>query len=125
MIYSSTLMSRNPAGRAGLDKAMVSLEDQAIWCRPLLRGLLMLAFLVYFIVSAATSSGGSSAWSHVGGFLCGLFPSFLFLPNLKSEKWEQVLPIAGGFVLVGVYTALPLYFYKHRLPELLLKCTAK
>lgn len=78
----------------------------------------MLGFLVYFIVGAATSSVGSSVWSHVGGFLCGLFPSFLFLPNLKSEKWEQILPIAGGVVTLGVYIALPLYFYKHRLPEL-------
>lgn len=76
----------------------------------------MLAFLIYFITSAVTSSGASSAWSHVGGFLCGLFPSFLFLPNLKSERWEQILPIAGGLVLIGVYVGLPLYFYKHRLP---------
>lgn len=86
--------------------------------RPLLRGLLMLAFLVYFFVSAATSSGSSSVWSHVGGFLCGLFPSFLFLPNLKSEKWEQILPISGLFVTLGVYIGLPLYFYRKRLPAL-------
>ena len=82
----------------------------------------MLAFLLYFIISIATSSGTSSALSHVGGFVCGLFPAFLFLPNLKSEKWEQVLPIAGGFVTVGVYVALPLYFYKHVLPRL--SCSA-
>lgn len=87
-------------------------------CRPLLRGVLMAAFLVYFIVSAATSSGSSSVWSHVGGFLCGLFPSFLFLPNLRSEKWEQILPILGGFVMLGVFAGLPVYFYQRVFPHL-------
>ncbi len=78
----------------------------------------MVAFLIYFITSAATSTGANSAWSHVGGFLCGLFPSFLFLPNLKSERWEQILPIAGALVSLGVYIGLPLYFYRHRLPHI-------
>lgn len=86
--------------------------------RPLLRGLLMALFLVYFIVSAAVGAASTSVWSHVGGFLCGLFPSFLFLPNLRSEKWEQILPILGGFVMLGVFVALPTYFYRHRLPQL-------
>ena len=28
-----------------------------------------------------------SHFSHVGGFICGLVPSFLFLPNLQDKRW--------------------------------------
>ena len=28
----------------------------------------------------------TSNWSHLGGFVCGLFPSFLFLPNFKDRR---------------------------------------
>ena len=27
-----------------------------------------------------------SYWAHLGGFVCGLFPSFFFLPNLKDKR---------------------------------------
>ena len=64
------------------------LNEQTL-CRPILRCVLMAAFLVYFIVSAVTGGGGTSAMSHVGGFVCGSFQAFLFLPYLHSERWEQ------------------------------------
>ena len=28
----------------------------------------------------------TSNWSHLGGFLCGLFPSFLFLPRFEDKR---------------------------------------
>lgn len=28
-----------------------------------------------------------SYWAHLGGFVCGLFPSFFFLPNLKDKRY--------------------------------------
>ena len=83
----------------------------------MLRGLMMLAFLVYFIVIVATGSAGTSHFSHVGGFVCGIFPAFLFLPNLGHEKWEAVLPIIAVPILLCVYVGLPLYFYKHKFPH--------
>ena len=48
-----------------------------------MRAVMMLAFLCFFIATVASTPTGTSHISHVGGFLCGLFPSFLFLPNLR------------------------------------------
>ena len=78
----------------------------------------MLAFLVYAIVSAALAPAGTSVMSHVGGFVCGLFPAFLFLPNLSHEKWEATLPVVAVVFTVIVYTTLPAYFYRHTLKHL-------
>ncbi|KAK9803187.1 hypothetical protein WJX72_011823 [[Myrmecia] bisecta] len=86
--------------------------------RPILRSILMTCFLVYFIITVATSPAGTSHLSHVGGFICGLFPAFLFLPNLRSEKWEAGLPIAGGVVMVLIFTIFPIVFYKKILPTI-------
>lgn len=72
-----------------------------------------MAFLVYFIITVATTPVGTSHLSHVGGFICGLFPGFLFLPNLKSERWEAILPWLGIGVTLGVFVGLPIYFYEH------------
>lgn len=33
-----------------------------------------------------------SLWAHLGGFLCGLFPSFFFLPNLKDKRCVALVP---------------------------------
>lgn len=54
--------------------------------RPIIRSVMMISFLVYFIVSVVTSPVGTSHLSHVGGFISGLFPALLFLPHLRSEK---------------------------------------
>ena len=88
-------------------------------CRPIMRGLLMVAFMVYFIVTVSTANVGVSNLSHVGGFICGLFPGFLFLPNLRSEKWEAALPHIGLVVALGVFVGLPCYFYKRVLPAII------
>ncbi len=50
-----------------------------------MRGLMMLAFLAFFIATVATTPAGTSHVSHAGGFICGLFPSFLFLPHLRRR----------------------------------------
>ncbi len=58
----------------------------AVPCRPIIRSVMMIAFLVYFIVTVVTSPVGTSHLSHVGGFVSGLFPALLFLPHLRSER---------------------------------------
>ena len=78
----------------------------------------MLAFLVYAIVSAALAPAGTSVMSHIGGFVCGLFPAFLFLTNLSHEKWEAALPVIAVVFTLVVYTTLPVYFYQHTLKHL-------
>ena len=87
-------------------------------CRPFLRGAWVLAFLVYAIVSAALAPAGTSVMSHIGGFVCGLFPAFLFLPNLSHEKWEAALPVLAAVFTLVVYTTLPAYFYQHTLKHM-------
>ena len=79
--------------------------------RPLLRGSLMIIFMVFFIVNVAMVPTGTSHLSHLGGFLSGLFPAFLFLPSLRSERWESYLPIAGGAACCITSVALPCYVY--------------
>ncbi|GAB4816594.1 hypothetical protein N2152v2_003640 [Parachlorella kessleri] len=81
--------------------------------RPLMRSMILLAFFIFFVVTIATTPSGTSHLSHVGGFLCGLFPAFLFLPNLHSERWEAWLPYVGGLLAIVIYVTLPAYFYRH------------
>lgn len=53
--------------------------------------------------------------SHVGGLICGLFLSFLFLPKLrKGRRWEMLLPALGLGVFVLFYIAIPVYLYCFR-----------
>jgi len=58
----------------------------SLLCRPILRSIMMIAFLIYFIITVATTPVGTSHLSHVGGFVTGLFPAMMFLPHLKSQK---------------------------------------
>ena len=79
---------------------MLRLRDAVVWtmtrhpfpARPFMRGIMMLAFLSFFIVTVATTPAGTSHVSHAGGFLCGLFPSFLFLPNLRRSAARPLCP---------------------------------
>lgn len=36
-----------------------------------------------------------SHWTHAGGFLSGLCMAYLFLPNLKDNRWQQVRALVG------------------------------
>lgn len=44
----------------------------------------------------------TSNLSHLGGFITGLFPSFIFLPNLKWEKYEASFPYLGKIALIDL-----------------------
>ena len=68
-------------------------------------------------VRQANSNRHNSDVSHLGGLICGLFPSFLVIPSFKRENdWEALLPfIALGVVFVA-FVVFPLYIYMHMLP---------
>ena len=53
----------------------------------------MIAFLIYFIITVATTPVGTSHLSHVGGFVTGLFPAMMFLPHLKSQRCDFIDPV--------------------------------
>lgn len=56
--------------------------------RLLVRFLCVTLFTVFFIVNAVIDNGsqGVSHASHIGGLVCGLFPSLLFLPNIRNKR---------------------------------------
>ena len=56
----------------------------------------MVAFLIYFTITVATTPVGTSHLSHVGGFVTGLFPAMMFLPHLKSQKYVSWHPCLSG-----------------------------
>lgn len=55
---------------------------------PFVRVLCIVLFVGFFIVNAVSdrSSPRVSHASHVGGLACGLFPSLLFLPNIRNKR---------------------------------------
>lgn len=87
-------------------------------CRPVLRCCAIVAFTSYFVITIATQPIGTSHMSHVGGLICGLFPAFVFLPNLNHERWEAILPIAGTLFLIIAFITLPVIFYHDKYPHL-------
>lgn len=66
--------------------------------RPLLRIGILLIFVAFFIVTTINGRAGLnvSHFSHLGGLLCGLFPPFLFLPNLKRQQSERTKKVLCG-----------------------------
>lgn len=58
--------------------------------RPLLRLLMTVIFFAFFVITLVTGPSSVSHWSHIGGLICGIFPSFLFLPNIKDKRWKAV-----------------------------------
>lgn len=83
---------------------------------PILRTLFLILMLVLFVFTLLTE-GNTSHVSHVGGFLAGLFPSFIFLPNLKYAKWEAILPYLGGLTMIFFYVFLPFFVYLDIIPS--------
>jgi Rhomboid family len=64
---------------------------------PFVRVLTILLFIVFFVANALIERNGSSGnarnvshASHIGGLICGLFPSMLFLPNLRDKRLRAV-----------------------------------
>ncbi|GMH32318.1 hypothetical protein BSKO_00152 [Bryopsis sp. KO-2023] len=88
---------------------------------PILRGLFILLMVILNIYTILTSEGTSNI-SHLGGFVAGLFPSFIFLPNLKWEKYEASFPFLGGFTMVFFFLCLPIYLYAYRINALDTQC---
>ncbi|GAQ79753.1 rhomboid-like protease [Klebsormidium nitens] len=78
--------------------------------RPVLRLLSFAIFLLYFVITVATA-GSTSHFSHVGGFLAGLFPAFLYLPNFKHDWWEAALPPAGLLAMAFFFVVCPAVVY--------------
>jgi len=66
----------------------------------------------------ANSGRHSSDISHLGGLICGLFPSFLVIPSFKQkhQDWEALLPFIALGVCVAVFIGFPIYIYYSVLP---------
>ena len=78
-------------GFMGLFIADVMLNFESI-SRPFLRIVFIAVFLVFFAVTVFTDKSRTnvSHFSHLGGLLCGLFPSFVFLPNVTNRRYRAV-----------------------------------
>ena len=66
--------------------------------------LVIVCFLVGGNLSAKNST---SSLAHVGGFVCGLFPSLLFIPHLGHEVADAVGAIVA---MIGALVFTPLLF---------------
>jgi len=86
--------------------------------RPLLQGIAIFIFLVYFFHTLVSNESGSSHISHIGGLLCGLFPAILMLPNFKKEDWEAKLPFIAFAVFIVFFVIFPILIYQTVVPEM-------
>ena len=61
---------------------------------PFVRAFTIVLFLAFFVVNAVLENnrqrGQVSHASHIGGLICGIFPSLLFLPNLRDKRLAAV-----------------------------------
>ena len=74
-------------------------------------------FFLFFIITVFSQSHVSN-WSHLGGFLSGLFLAMLFLPRLGKQRIEATLlyiGLAGTFLY---FLILPLVAYKVVFPKI-------
>lgn len=104
-------------GLAGATIADMILNFETLG-RPLLRTAVLLAFLIFFAVTVGTTAVGTSHMSHVGGFLCGLCPALVLLPNLHRGRAEAATAALGAAGTVAMFVALPCVFYLRLLPGL-------
>lgn len=76
-------------GFLGLYCADILLHCQHI-SRPLLRFFLMICCIILVLVMDYLKAGPFkvSHFTHIGGFVCGLFPSMLFLPSSRDSRWK-------------------------------------
>ena len=102
-------------GMFGLFMADMMINFESI-AYPVLRGIAIAGFLIFFLISVLTEDSGVSHLSHFGGLISGLFPSFLFLPNFVKEDWEVHLPHCGLAVIIIVFIIFPIVIYQHTLP---------
>jgi len=90
--------------------------------RPLLRTAVLLAFMVFFAVTVGTTANGTSHMSHVGGFLCGLLPALVLLPNPHRGWVEWAFTLGGLLGCLAIFVALPCIFYLRQLPQVCCNC---
>lgn len=106
---------------AGLTIADMVLNWETL-SRPLLRSLALLALLVYFAAAVGTTPTGTSHMSHVGGFLGGLLPGLVLLPNVHRGRGEVAATAAAAAGCLAIFLALPLVFYLRQLPHVCCGC---
>ena len=111
------------SGLVGLFIADMVLNFETV-TRPIMRCVSAAILLGYFGYSAITNKQSSNI-SHAGGLLCGLLPSFLILPNLKSERWEAALPLVGVLCVLGFFVVLPVWLYTVRFDGVIERCAAE
>ena len=80
--------------------------------------IILVTLFLLIMVAQIILEGQTSHLSHVGGLLCGLLPSFVFLPNFSSERWEVALPPLGILTILLVCGVLPPYVYHETLEKL-------
>lgn len=73
--------------------------------------IILVGLFLLIMVAQIILEGQMSHLSHVGGLVCGLLPSFAFLPNFSSERWEVALPPLGLLTILIVGGGLPPYVY--------------
>ena len=109
-------------GMAGVTLADMALNFETL-ARPLLRTAVLLAFLIFLAVTVGTTAEGTSHMSHVGGFLCGMLPALVLLPNVhRGGRGEAALVAAGAAGSVAIFVALPCIFYLSLLPAVCCGC---
>lgn len=79
--------------------------------------LLAGVFFVLFIITVFTQSHVSN-WSHLGGFLSGLFLTMLFLPRLGKQRLEATFMYVGIVGTILYFTILPIIAYKVVFPSI-------
>ncbi|KAL4424956.1 hypothetical protein ABPG77_009685 [Micractinium sp. CCAP 211/92] len=85
--------------------------------RPLLRTIVLLAFLIFFSVTVGTTPTGTSHMSHVGGFLAGLLGALCLLRTTHRGRAELARSALGLAGVAALLAALPCVFYLRQLPN--------
>lgn len=83
--------------------------------------IILVGLFMLIMVAQIIMEGQTSHLSHVGGLLCGLLPSFAFLPNFSSERWEVMLPPLGILTILVTGGLFPPYVYYETMENL--KCS--
>ena len=110
-------------GMAGSTVADMILNFDSL-ARPVLRSVILLAFLVFFVVTVGTTPNGTSHMSHVGGFAGGLLGGLVLLAGTRRGRREAVAAAVGAVGCLVIYLAMPLIFYLGQLPGVCCGCSA-
>lgn len=56
-------------------------------------------------------SGKIAVISHLGGFVFGLSPALLYIPNYRYEKWEVTLLLIATTLTIFYFVVIPVWIY--------------